>query len=103
MVPAPKCCPIGVAKGKVPSLGQLAFFNYGTRKDMLTLLRSFAAENACTLNGCVIAVTFPNTASLHNRESFNEGYFKFIPPTMSLVKTNDIFTLRHQGISLNTI
>ncbi|KAI9517246.1 hypothetical protein NQZ68_008505 [Dissostichus eleginoides] len=29
MVPAPKCCPIGVAKGKVPSLGQLAVFNYG--------------------------------------------------------------------------
>ncbi|KAK1883402.1 Chloride channel protein CLC-c [Dissostichus eleginoides] len=33
-------CPIGVAKGKVPSLGQLAVFNYGTRKEMLTLLRS---------------------------------------------------------------
>ncbi|KAF3842624.1 hypothetical protein F7725_024575 [Dissostichus mawsoni] len=26
------------------------------------LLRSFAAENACPLNGCVITVTFPNTA-----------------------------------------
>ncbi|KAF3840346.1 hypothetical protein F7725_019063 [Dissostichus mawsoni] len=26
------------------------------------LLRSFAAENACPLNGCVMTVTFPNTA-----------------------------------------
>ncbi|KAF3841531.1 hypothetical protein F7725_007393 [Dissostichus mawsoni] len=40
--------------------------------------------------------------TLHNRESFNEGYFKFIPPTMSLVKTNDMFTLRHQDRLLPT-
>ncbi|KAI4824073.1 hypothetical protein KUCAC02_012616 [Chaenocephalus aceratus] len=40
--------------------------------------------------------------TLHNRESFNEGYFKCIPPTMSLVKTNDMFTLRHQDRLLPT-
>ncbi|XP_034094527.1 uncharacterized protein LOC117561328 isoform X3 [Gymnodraco acuticeps] len=40
--------------------------------------------------------------TLHNRESFNEGYFKCIPPTMSLFKTNDMFTLRHQDRLLPT-